>query len=297
MQPVRLQSIFAPPSRFDEVLATYFPYCMLGAISPDYPNLARNDVNAWRWADAMHYTRVCQMITAGVNRVRMESEVRRDKQMAWLLGYCAHVVTDMTIHPIVQAKVGVYAENQRQHRVCEMNQDSWIYRRMNSGEIGASDSFALIVARCSDATDRSVLDGDIVKLWGSMCADVHPELHDTYLADTSAWHREFIAMSDESASCTERLFPLAGRIAAKMGLAYPPFAAIDRQFIDRQLVPSEKPRSLDYDDIFDHTVDRTAILWRQVEQAVYGSNPAFTPLGEWNLDNGRDETGRLVFWE
>jgi hypothetical protein len=115
--------------------------------------------------------------------------------------------------------------------------------------------------------------------------------------DISAWHREFIAMLDESASRTERLFPLAGGIAAKMGLAYPQFAAVDRQFLERQMVPSEKPHFLDYDDIFDHAVGNTAIVWRQVEQAVYGSNPALTLFGEWNLDNGRDKTGKLVFWE
>jgi Zinc dependent phospholipase C len=73
---------------------------VLGAVSPDYPNLARDSGTASQWADAMHGTRACEMITSGIRRVRVAEEAARDKQLAWLLGYCAHVVTDATIHPI-----------------------------------------------------------------------------------------------------------------------------------------------------------------------------------------------------
>ena len=35
----------------------------------------------------------------------------QQKGLAWLLGYCAHVATDVTIHPVVEMKVGPYDEN------------------------------------------------------------------------------------------------------------------------------------------------------------------------------------------
>lgn len=297
MRPSRLESIFTPLSGFGAALETHFPYCMLGAVSPDYPNLLRGDVTAPLWADAMHYTRACEMITSGIRHVRDTEVVARPKQLAWLLGYCAHVATDVTIHPIVQAKVGVYAENQRQHRICEMNQDSYIYRRMNLGEIGASDRFARTIVQCCSPADATRLDYDIVSLWEGMLADVHPELFAEQSPQPAAWHREFAAIVAGFGDNAARLFPLASIIAAKMELSYPAYEVIDHQFVAGQLVPAEKPVYLDYDDIFDLAVSNVAAVWMLVERLVCAEDPADLPaLGDWNLDNGRDEHGKLVFW-
>lgn len=297
MRPGRLESIFSPFSGFGVALETYFPYCVLGAVSPDYPNLAKGNGSAFQWADAMHCTRACEMIASGIRRVKSSNGVAREKQLAWLLGYCAHVATDVTIHPIVQAKVGVYAENQRQHRICEMNQDSHIYRRMNMGEIGESDVFARTVAQCSNSDDSTLLDRDIVILWEAMFKDVHPELFVTHPPDSASWHREFVAMVAGCATGAVRLFPLAGVIAAKMGMAYTAYDTIDRQFIDEQLVPSERPLYLHYDDIFDYAAGNVAVVWRLVEQAIYVDNSEQLPtFKDWDLDTGRDGHDRLVFW-
>jgi len=298
IQPGRLERVFSPASGFDAILENYFAYSVLGAVSPDYPNLAQEGGIASQWADTMHCTRACDMIASGIRRVRGAEGTARDKQVAWLLGYCAHMVTDATIHPIVQAKVGVYAENKRHHRICEMNQDSYIYRRMNLGEIGESDRFALTVARCGDPDDRMLLDRDIVALWEGMLEDVYSELFVAYPPDSTAWHRQFIARSIDHRAGEARLFPLASVISTKVGLAYPYFKKVSRQYSAQQLVPSECPYYLDYDDIFDQAVDNVAAVWRLVEQAVCAAD--ISPLsivGNWDLDTGRDEHGRLVFWE
>ena len=298
MRPGTLESMFSPSSGYAASLMTYFPYCALGAVSPDYPNLARSDRAASQWADAMHYTHACEMITSGIRRVRSSRGVVRDKQLAWLLGYCAHVATDVTIHPVVQAKVGVYSENQRHHRICEMNQDSYIYRRMNLGEIGVSDSFARTVVQCSCASDRTQLDSDIVTLWEGMLKDVHPELYVTLQPDSTSWHRDFIAMVDRDTAGAVKLFPLASVIATKMDLAYPAYDMVDRQYIGEQVIPSETLRLLHYDDIFSHAVQNVAAIWKLVERAVCDENvPNLPTFSNWNLDNGLDELGRLVFWD
>lgn len=298
MRPGRLRSVFSPSSGYAAALRLYFPYCVLGAVTPDYPNLAQNDRAASGWADVMHCTRACEMIASGIRRVRWANRASRDKQLAWLLGYCAHVAADVVIHPVVQAKVGVYADNQRHHRICEMNQDSYIYRRMNLGEIGVSDIFAQSVAQCGSATDRTQLDRDIVTLWEGMLKDVHPELYVTYQPDSASWHREFIAMFDGDIGGEVNLFPLAGVIAAKMDLAYPAYEMVDRQYIDGQKISSETQHLLHYDKIFDHAVENVAAIWRLVERAVCKENvPDLPVFGDWNLDNGQDEQGRLVFWD
>jgi hypothetical protein len=237
------------------------------------------------------------MIASGIERVRSTKRADCDKLLSWLLGYCAHVVADVTIHPIVQAKVGVYAENQRQHRICEMNQDSHIYRRMNMGEIGETDYFAQTVAKCSNSDDITLLDRDIVTLWEGMLEDVHPELFIAHPPDILSWHREFVFMVAGFAADAVRLFPLAGVIAAKMGMAYPAYATVDRKFIEEQMVPSERLHYLHYDDIFDHAVGNIAAVWTIVEQAICEDVSARLPMfGDWNLDNGRDEYNMLVFW-
>lgn len=297
MRTDRLETVFSSSSQFYDILTDYFPYAALGSISPDYPNLARDNGCAAQWADAMHNTRACAMISSGIKRVRGSQGAVRDKQTAWLLGYSAHAATDATIHPIVQAKVGVYAENQRHHRLCEMNQDSYIYRRMNLGEIGVSDSFALTVARCGDADDKAALDRDIVLLWQGMLEDTHPEQYAAHPPSCVSWHRAYVARASDCRAGEVRLFPLAGVIAAKMELSYPAFKAIDRQYIDEQVVPSVLSCSLGYDDIFDHAAENVVTVWKQIQRAVCGEDQSYVPaFGEWNLDTGRDEHDKLVFW-
>ena len=297
MRPGTPESIFFPSPGVLAVLEKYFHYCALGAVSPDYPNLARQDGTAARWADAMHITAVGEMVASGIRRINGTRGAVRDKQFAWFLGYCAHVATDVTIHPIVQARVGVYAENQRHHRICEMNQDSYIYRRMSLGEIGEADVFARTIARCSDAGDGTRLDSDIVALWEGMLADAHPQLLAACPPDTASWHREFIAKAADFRAGEVRLFPLADVIAAKIGAAYPAYGAVDRQYIEEQLVSSESPCHLHYDEIFDHAAANVAALWRVVEQAVCTGSPAEPRLCDgWNLDNGCDKDNKPVFW-
>jgi hypothetical protein len=107
-----------------------------------------------------------------------------------------------------------------------------------------------------------------------------------------------MARLDECRAGTVRLFPLAATIAAKLELSYPRYDQVDRNFIEEQPIPSERQRYLHYDEIFDHAAGNIVTVWRQVEQAVGTTETSGLPrLGDWNLDTGRDEFGRLVFWE
>jgi hypothetical protein len=169
---------------------------------------------------------------------------------------------------------------------------------MKLGEIGESDLFTAGIAQCGNFFDQSQLDHDIATLWEVMLADVHPELFNLHFPAINRWHREFTAMVAGCSNDKLRLFPLAGVIAAKMELDYPLFEMVDQQFVEEQMVPLQKPDYLHYDDIFDHAADNVAAVWRWVERAVCSAEASYIPMsGNWNLDSGRDELGRLVFWK
>ena len=101
--PARLDRLPDFPDAAKRAVMRHFKFCELGAVSPDYPYLALLDGGAAGWADRMHYERTGEMIAAGAREVAaMLPGVERDRALAWLLGYAAHVATDMTLHPVVE---------------------------------------------------------------------------------------------------------------------------------------------------------------------------------------------------
>ncbi|HEX9078264.1 MAG TPA: zinc dependent phospholipase C family protein [Desulfuromonadaceae bacterium] len=290
-----LDAVFPETPAASAALAEFFPYCELGAVSPDYPNLAPDAGRAGEWADAMHYRRTGAMITKGIELVRAHRGDGQGKMLAWLLGYAAHVVADVTIHPVVRCKVGDYAANRRQHRVCEMNQDAHVFRRMGVGEIGACGCLNQRVAECGDAGNGDLLDRDVAGLWSTMLREVHPELYGENHPDPREWHGGFGAMAAAGVEDGQHLFPLARVIASRNALSYPVHAETDPDFIDHLEVP--RGGCLHYDAIFEKAVGHTREVWSTVARGVLADDAAYRSFfGEWDLDTGLDENGRLVFW-
>lgn len=289
--PSRLESL---PGFSDEAIASvldYFKYCELGAVSPDYPYLAIGNADSASWADAMHYERTGQMIHAGVMHLRGLSSEARRKSFAWLLGYAGHIGADVTIHPVVNLKVGPYEQNKKQHRICEMNQDAYIYRRMNLGRnIGLSEHLDTGVCACG-AGDQ--LDPDIAAIWGAMLRAVHPTHFENSPPDFNLWHERFRQVVD-AAEDGNRLMALARHVAAGQGLTYPNHDEIDPQYIRALKVPTGV---MDYDEMFDRAADNVGEMWSVIAAGVWRGDDSFrSRIGDWNLDTGEDAAGRLVFW-
>lgn len=291
----RLESIFGSSTEAITSVLDYFKFCELGAVSPDYPYLAVGDSDAAKWADAMHYTRTGEMIKSGIKHIKLLSGEPKRKAFAWLLGYSAHVVTDVTIHPIVQLKVGDYEQNKKEHRVCEMNQDAYIFQRLNLGEVGLSEHLDSGIGSCSDISDDDLLDRDIATLWKKMLQDVHPEMFGINPPDIDKWHGGFVYMVDDVAEEGNHLFPLARHVAAGIGLTYPSVADIDQQFIQDLNVPTGN--QMDYDLIFDEAIQNVSDLWKTIGLGLYANNIQYmAKIGLWNLDTGRNENDQLVYW-
>lgn len=291
----RLAAISGFPRAAIPLLQRHLGFCELGAVSPDYPYLALANGNANGWADKMHYERTGEIVHAGVRRLRKMAGPAKEKGLAWLLGYTAHVTTDATIHPVVEKKVGPYAQNKRAHRVCEMNQDAYIFERLDLGGIGLAEHLDSGIKTCLHSSDPRRMDEDVAALWTGMLGDVHGDEAARNPPDPHSWHRAFKFLVDKIAENGGWLVPLSRHIVGDPGMFYPSREDVDLQYIHSLEVPSGE--RMDYDEIFEKALANVVDRWRAIARSVLdGSEEFVAAVGNWNLDTGRDEAKRLVFW-
>jgi hypothetical protein len=101
----------------------------------------------------MHYEKTNGIAVTGYDELRgtWASRTPADEiKLAWLLGYVSHLVADATIHPIVQAIVGPYEQNKEEHRLCEMTQDSLIFKMHKNTDIYYAE-FSSILEFCKES--------------------------------------------------------------------------------------------------------------------------------------------------
>lgn len=275
----------------------YQNYCELGAVSPDYPYLDALNNDSPPWADLMHYTRTTDVIRTAAQFVWGMDGAQQTKCLAWLLGYAAHVAADVTIHPIVELKVGPYEHNKTDHRVCEMHQDAYIFQRINVSNVGLSeylDKAQNGLRACHHPADEDRIDPDVFEIWNASLRTVHPGTHGQNPPDIDAWHKNFGGRVDliEEGSA---LPTLARHVAVDCGLTYPEPDEIDMpEFIDSLQTPEGYAH---YDDVFDRARRNIADVWASIGEDVTNKRiDKLSALGQWNLDTGRDETGAYVFW-
>ena len=249
----------------------------------------------------MHYTNTGAMIQAGVEILKNMGGEKRRKGLAWLLGYTAHVTMDVTIHPIIEKKVGPYAENKGAHRKCEMHQDAYIFQRLNLGEVGLSEHLDSGLARCGDQGDKYTLDADIVDLWDKLLQKNQQENYKLNKPNIRKWHKCFIQVVDKIAEEGNLLLPLSRHVAVDSGLTYPSVENIDKEeYIDKLQTPHNTSlmETMSYDQIFDLALKNVVDVWALVASGVFSANSLYlTKIGPWDLDTGRNnQDGKLVFW-
>lgn len=289
-----------PGFPFDGLSIIYerLKFCELGAVSPDYPYLDLPNIrHAAAWADAMHKDRTGERIKRGVAVLaKMRSGESRDKALAWLLGFTAHVLMDVTVHPVVGLKVGQpYEEHKKGHRICEMNQDSYIFEsRMNLG-LHYANHLKTGICTCSDPGNEDKIDPDIYYVWNEMFQSVDIDLYVSRKPDMDSWHDCFEEIVGNVAG--NRLVALARHIAPGLldGNVYPLFDEVDQQYIVNLEVPGGQRMS--YDEIFDKGCANVAQGWAAIASDVLtGSRLSDGFLKNWNLDTGEDENGVITFW-
>jgi hypothetical protein len=292
-EPARLGAGPGMPKPAALALGRWLKFCELGCVSPDYPYLAIGAQGATAWADLMHYQRTGDMVKAGVEAVKGLTGTVRDKAFVWLLGYAAHVITDATIHPVVELKVGPYAQNKTAHRVCEMHQDAYIYQRLDVGGLGVADFLKSGIEQCCVA--GGALDPAVADTWSALLERTYPQESWDNPPDIGRWHEGYTAVLGMCEECYH-LIPIARHVAVGCGLTYPLYREVDRQaYIDCIKTPHGQ---LSYDQVFEKALRHVIEGWHLIGQAVFGTSTVYqTAFGNWNLDTGRDSSGKLVLWE
>ncbi len=289
----RLETAPGFPRQAIPWLLRHFKFAELGAVSPDYPYLAIRDASSLAWADNMHYLRTGEIIHAGIHILRQWQGMQMEKGMAWLLGYVSHVIMDVTIHPVVELKVGPYAANKRHHRQCEMHQDAYIFQRLNLGGIGLSEHLSSGIWACREPGTK-MLDKDIHALWSGMLQRTYPQVYTDNPPAIHKWHQRFNRMVNKIAEEGNRLMPFARHLGVRAGLTYPNPNEVDQQYIKQLQTPGER---MDYDVLFNHALHNTLQIWTVVANAVINQDDTYiTVVRNWNLDTGKDEHGQFGFW-
>nr|WP_241810091.1 zinc dependent phospholipase C family protein [Vibrio genomosp. F10] len=279
------------PKKAKLALSRNQKFVELGCVSPDFPYLKLGSPDQNEWADKMHYEKVGVLIRKAILLVKNLSGEDQEKAFAWLCGFVAHVISDITIHPVVEMRVGPYHENSQEHRICEMNQDAYIWPKLNLGEIGYAERVKNNIGSCNDPTNPSNLDRIITKLWETCLKDVFPEKADSTHPDINGWYKGFQFIVDNIEE-GYRLFPLARHVAAKQGLVYPSLEEIDESYIKALKTPCGIE---DYDSIFERAVENVKQYLCYLSNAVFDDGSVDMFLN-WNLDTGRCEKEMLTAW-
>jgi hypothetical protein len=297
----RLNKIAGFPREAIDAANLHSKFLELGCISPDYPYLDLTSGVSRKWADAMHYTHTGQAIYVGAELVRnLPQGIAKDKCIAWLMGYAAHVVTDMCIHPVVELKVGTYKGHETPHRRCEMHQDAYVFRRMGTGMPQIAGHIKATIFRCGAPDNPKRLDMDIKKLWKELLKTVYPQTFVDDAPELDKWHQRCYTILEKLLPTSSRLVGFARHACNDSGFLYPTPSEIEMgEYIENLKVPGDK--RMHYDDIFNWATEQVQKAWLDVTRHALdqGDFIAFQDQ-EWDLDTGRNKSiaiENLVFWE
>ena len=286
-------------------LRKYLNFCELGAVSPDCPQLKFLDSSAAAWSKVMHHGKTAEIVRQAVPPVFAMDWRRPATQqcIAWLFGYAAHLVTDMTVHPVLNLKNGTYAENPRAHRVFEMNQDVYVFHQRGLGEVTHAEYLSDCgIGTCSSTGDSSKLAPAVARLWTRSLKAVQPAKKTKKAAtptpsrppEPGEWYHHFVAVLDRFVEEGGRLPRFLRGFLEAEGLLYPEIGNV-RQDCLRNL-PTPLGESWHYDELFERILANVKQSWRELGLALDRSRPELFTLPNGDLDTGLDESGQSVFW-
>ena len=288
------------------VLEKHTNFCQLGAVSPDLPSIDFLHPGSRYWANIMHYWNTADVLRKGVAWFagRDLSDPNDQKALAWLFGYAAHVVTDLTVHPVLAASGFPYAEQPFEHRMCEVNQDAYIFRELNGTDpetVGFIENCG--IGSCCDPSDDGRVFPAVRALWLHCLADIDlaqvqmkegaitpnvPPTPDAWFSTYTTREAEFLEHHGGF------ILYLRGLVDSE-AISLPP---IDHVNVDKY-IKNLKTSSLnptDYDTVFASAVDNVRRTWRELSASFEAHDQTLFTLNNADMDTGIvDGTETQVF--
>jgi len=299
-----------------DVLDYWGRFAYLGAVSPDYPYLGLDA----EWAERMHTGKTDQMVKCAMPllhqaRIDHPDAQKWRQQFAWLLGFVSHIIADVTIHPVVNIRVGKYELNKEDHRRCEMNQDVWIYKEITGLDLHVSDNMKGEIRSCGTGID---LNDAVEGLWKTCLESTFSpqQIHDGQI---DKWHAFFIKLIDLAE--IGRKIPVFGRHMVSGAFAYPANNELDQSYFANVAVPvssrvtdTDHPESPDFEQpqdrgkpssfakIYKKTLGHILEAWKVLADDMFGGGTNLgiqhtTVFGDWSLNTGIDNHSKsLRLW-
>lgn len=273
-----------------KLLREWSNYALLGAVSPDLPYLGGSN----KWADRFHYKRTSQIVREGLVTLSGKSfdDVDTQKQIAWLFGYVTHLVTDLYIHPVIEKKVGPYAENATEHRICEMNQDVWIVKKEMFNDVGRCEMFDNTIKTCTeDGVEGYFVDDVVSKFWKLLIKKVYSPW---WSPSPWRWYCCFVTLMDKFAENPDKHLIITRKALKNYYYGYPPEPNMD--YVENLRRPNGG--SVDFYTVFNEAVEKVKEFWTQMAKALSTEDVSCFTLPDGDLDTGKllSDPETSIFW-
>jgi hypothetical protein len=293
----RKRSIVDPEMR--RLLNKHSEFLFLGAASPDLPYLSfkTGDIN---WADVMHYEKTNGIAINGhkeLKKVWASGQTADEIRLVWLWGFISHLVADATIHPVVQAIVGAYAQNKSEHRLCEMTQDSLIYFERKKTDIRYAE-FSSALKFCSKSEHfYSVMD-----FWTEVGAKTYSDKDEK--PEPELWFTTYTKAIDAAEGGSD-IVALFRHLGIGKGFIYKTrdeivleFPQDYEKYYAKAKLPDGRIGSFSKNG-FDKTVDNVIDAWNKLYAGLTSTVNVASIIKNWYLDTGVDmdsPDGEVTYW-
>ncbi|MBI5647555.1 MAG: zinc dependent phospholipase C family protein [Ignavibacteriae bacterium] len=278
------------PIELRQLLNAHSHWMYLGAASPDLPYAVPFGSQS-KWADTMHYTTTDRPVENGVLGLRALWPANRIEDrytLVWLLGYASHIITDVTVHPVVQAIVGPYTveANRPPHRECEKVQDSLLFNTIMDGQEITHAEYTDRFRNCAQSAHFDY----VMEFWKQLLVDAYPT--ETPRPEPKTWFKYFRTLMDvaDNEKGVTAIFRHAG--LGKPGtVVYTKSSELRatqqdqcKKYYDEVKLPGGGVSS--FEEVFDRTVRNVCDGWLALYTAMLDNGNIAAVLKEWDLDTG-----------
>lgn len=283
-----------------KLLNRHSEFLHLGAASPDLPYLSFN-TGQINWADVMHYEKTNSIAVTGWKELRAIWPIRStadEIKLAWLLGYVSHLVTDATIHPVVEAVVGPYEQNKEEHRLCEMTQDSLIFNREKKIDITYAE-FSSILNFCYESPHFH----ELMEFWGRQIIFNYEDKGEE--PNPLLWFSTYTKAID-AAEGGGNIIGLFRHLGVGINYIYKSKKEIMEnypedyeKYFSKIRLPNGRIGSFPK-DVFEKAVNNVIEVWDSLYRGFYSADFDVSKfVKNWNLDTGVDmdsQNREITFW-